>query len=115
MLQLHKRINFPCCYEKVVFIKACGMLLYLRWNTVIHIMWFVVSSSYRLKLWLQFPQPDCPTKLVHTRIVLPLGFLFLFWLVFFFFSLLLTHLTHKQRKSRRGCVFTARQFLQHQG
>lgn len=77
-LQLHKRINFPCCYQRVVFIKACGMLLYLRWNIMIQIMWFVVSSSYRLKLWLQFPQPDCPTTSVHARIVLPLGFLFLF-------------------------------------
>lgn len=33
----------------------------------------------------------------------------------FFFPLLLSHLTHKQHQSRRGCVFTARQFLQHQG
>lgn len=76
---------------------------------------FVVSSSYRLKLWLQFPQPDCPIKSVHTLIVLPLGFLFLFCSFFFFFSLLLSHLTHKRHKSRRGRVFTARQFLQHQG
>lgn len=29
--------------------------------------------------------------------------------------LLLSHLSRKQRKSRRGCVFTARQLLQHQG
>lgn len=51
-LKLHKRINFPCCYQRDVFIKACGMLLYLRWNIVIQIMRFVVSSSYCLKLWL---------------------------------------------------------------
>lgn len=33
----------------------------------------------------------------------------------FFLPLLLSHLTHKRHKSRRGCVFTARQLLQHQG
>lgn len=43
----------------------------------------MVSSSYCLKLWLQFPQPDRPTKSVHTLIVLPLGFLFLFCSFFF--------------------------------
>lgn len=117
MLQLHKRINFPCCYQRVVFIKACGILLYLRWNIMIRIMWFVVSSSYCLKLWLHFPQPDCPTKSVHTRITLhhaPTG-ISVPVLFFFFPPLLLSHLTHKQHKSRRGCVFTAMQFLQHQG
>lgn len=34
---------------------------------------------------------------------------------FFLPLLLLSHLTHKRHKSRRGSVFTARQFLQHQG
>lgn len=57
--------------------KLVGMLLYLRWHITIRIMWFVVSASYRLRLWLQLPQPDCPTRLVHTRIALPPGFLFL--------------------------------------
>lgn len=90
--------------------------LNLRWHIVIHTMWFVVSSSYRSQLWLEFPQPDCPTKLVHTHTELPLGFLVLFCsFFFFFFPLFLSHLTHKQHKSRRGCFFTARQLLQHEG
>lgn len=58
--------------------------LNLRWHIVIHTMWFVVSSSYRSQLWLEFPQPDCPTKLVHTHTELPLGFLVLFFSFFFF-------------------------------
>jgi len=61
---------------------------------MIHIMWFVVSSSYRLKLWLQFPQPDCPIKSVHTHITLPLGnsapVLLFFFPLFFFLVILPT-------------------------
>lgn len=57
--------------------KLVGMLLYLRWHIAIRIMWFVVSASYRLKLWLQLPQPECPSRWVHTRTALPPGVLFL--------------------------------------
>lgn len=89
LLQLHKRINFFFLVPKSNAQKCCGMLWILSGTS-----WYISCGLWSLlpnrsQLWLEFPQPDCPTKLVHTHTEFPLGFLVLFCSFFFSFPFFL--------------------------